>query len=147
MGTIARAAHHQQSWMLSAKVRQYTLALLLSLAFVLAFTVTLHETARRPTLGLGLTQDSRTGAWVVDGIAYSSDAARAGAMVGDVVQLIDGKALLPGDDFAPVTAGRATQIVLQRPATGRVITIGVLGQSPRSLSLLPYLFIGIIFFV
>src|SRR4051812_41096767 len=147
MGTIARHPQPQQPWITSDKVRRYTLGLLLIIAVIMAFALTLNEAARRPTLGISVTQDAHSGAWIVDGVAYSSDAARAEATVGDIVRRIDDKDLVPNDSSAPSAVRHATQLTLQRSATGDLVTIGVLGTSPGSLSLLPYLFIGIIFVV
>jgi diguanylate cyclase (GGDEF)-like protein/putative nucleotidyltransferase with HDIG domain len=145
------AASPRESTPLIARPRfshwRYLANAVLFLTFLYLFSLASQERITAPTLGITAAQDNAGTPWTIATINPLSDAANSRARQGDLIRAIDGRPIEPTTPITQELVNRAQQIVLERPATGEVITIEAAHNAPRTLNVSPYLLLSIAFLV
>ncbi len=126
---------------------RYIASALFAVLFAYLFYLACNEPSSASTLGITAERTGSGVAWSIATVSPMSRATDARAQRGDLIRTIDGR---PVDPTTPITQGqldRAQQVVLERAATGQVITIEATNEASEPVNTRPYLILSIVFLI
>lgn len=126
---------------------RYLYSVVAVLSFLAILLLVHNETTGTRPLGITVERAAAGEPWTVATVTFTSEAANAHASKGDIVRMLDGRPITSATELDQLQVDQASQIVLERPRTDEVITIGMLGRNSQSLHLQAYLLLGISFFI